>query len=87
VKAAGFPNLLFHDLRRSCVRSLVRSGVSRSVAREISGHKSESVFERYNITSEADIRDAAEKMSRFHSPAPKNGDNSGTKGQKEAGYQ
>lgn len=87
VKAAGFPNLLFHDLRRSCVRSLVRSGVSRSVAREISGHKSESVFERYNITSEADIRDAAEKMSRFHSAVPQNGDKTGTNGRKEAAYQ
>ena len=53
VKAAGVPGLLFHDLRR---------GVPQKTAREMSGHKTDSVFSRYNITSEADIADAARKI-------------------------
>jgi integrase len=62
VSAAGVPGLLFHDLRRSAVRNMVRRGVPQKTAREISGHKTDAVFSRYNIVSEADIRDAARKI-------------------------
>ena len=62
VKAAGVPGLLFHDLRRSAVRNMLRRGVTQKTAREISGHKTDSAFSRYNIVSEADIRDAARKI-------------------------
>jgi integrase len=62
VSAAGVPGLLFHDLRRSAVRNMVRRGVPQKTAREISGHKTDAVFSRYNIVSEADIRDAAHKI-------------------------
>lgn len=64
VKAAGVPALLFHDLRRSAVRNMVRRGVPQKTAREISGHKTDSVFSRYNIVSEADIADAARKIEQ-----------------------
>lgn len=62
---AGLPSLLFHDLRRSAVRNLRRAGVTQKVAREFSGHKTDSVFNRYNISDFEDLKDAAKKLGRF----------------------
>jgi integrase len=56
--AAGHPGLIFHDLRRSAVRNMIRAGVSEPVAMSISGHQSAAVFRRYNITSVDDQRRA-----------------------------
>jgi integrase len=56
---------LFHDLRRSAIRDLVRAGVSPTIARGISGHQSDEVFARYDIVSTKDMKDALAKAQRY----------------------
>jgi integrase len=63
--AVGLSELHFHDLRRSAIRNMERTGVSRHIAMGLSGHRTESVFRRYDIVVESDLKSAAEKLTTY----------------------
>ena len=51
--------------RRSAIRAFVRA-ITDGVAMKLSGHKTRSAFDRYNIISETDLKDAAAKLNASH---------------------
>jgi integrase len=61
-KKSGIKGTLVHDLRRCAARNLSRAGVPEAVAMEITGHKTRSMYRRYRIVDERDLREATERL-------------------------
>jgi integrase len=64
---AKCPHVLIHDFRRSAVSNLVNAGVSETDTMEISGHRSRTVFDRYNVRNTERLHDAISKVEKSHS--------------------
>ena len=61
-KAAECPDLLLHDLCRTGMRNMRRLGISEGVAMKVAGRKTASIFRRYDIVDESDLREVARKL-------------------------
>ena len=61
-KKASIKDFRFHDLRHTFNTNMRKAGVDRSVIMKITGHKTMSMFERYNTVDSDDARSA---MTQF----------------------
>lgn len=60
-EAAGVAEPNFRDLRPSAVRSIVCKGIPVTVGMRITGHRSRTVFDDYDLTTDQDLISASEK--------------------------
>lgn len=54
-----------HDFRRSAARNLVNAGVHPDVAKDITGHRSTTMFSRYAINPAEAVRKAAQQVDAY----------------------
>ncbi len=66
---AGFPNLLFHDLRRSAIKFADQeAGISPKLVMLMSGHQTNGVYLRYNIGGANEIAKMGRELDEFVKP-------------------
>jgi integrase len=66
----GRAGIVPHDLRRCMARNLSRAGVPEQIAMKITGHKTASMYRRYRIVDERDLREATERLDNYLGDQP-----------------
>jgi integrase len=62
---AGLPGKLMHDTQRTAARNMDRAGVPRQVAKQITGHKTDSMYNWYSIVNKRDVRDTMAQTQAY----------------------
>lgn len=65
LKKANITNFRLHDLRHTFTTNARKAGVDRTVIMKLTGHKTLSMFTRYNSVDEADARQALQLMEGY----------------------
>lgn len=70
-EAIGQPDLVPHDMRRSAVRNFRKAGLSENEGMMMSGHKTNSIYRRYDIIDEDDLKESMGKVQEYLKAQPK----------------
>lgn len=65
LKKTGIKDLRFHDLRHTFVSNARKARVDRVVIMKLTGHKTLSMFTRYNTVDQADAKEAMERLDNY----------------------
>jgi hypothetical protein len=64
-RTTKYQGRIFHDLRRSAVRNMVQAGVAPQIAKRISGHATDSIFQRDSILLTDDLAAALAQTETY----------------------
>ncbi len=65
LERAGIKDFRFHDLRHTYNTNARKAGVDKTVIMKLTGHKTLSMFTRYNTVDQADAKEAMEKLESY----------------------
>jgi len=70
-EAIGQPDLVPHDMRRSATRNFRKAGLSENEGMAMTGHKTHSIYQRYDIIDEEDMKQSMEKVQDYLKAQPR----------------
>jgi integrase len=65
VDKAGLPGLRPHDLKRSAIRNMIRAGLPERIAMDLTGHRTRSMHDRYNVSSPSDLAENTARLAAY----------------------